>query len=108
MLAVVEELQIRVAAMGVPNQHGLWGTDLKVLLPSDQARLNQFISASGESLHSLVQASSELGIHLSISAPSDLMESDEIINVAHRVVKRLPIWRIFKFNLTPGMKGLPT
>lgn len=82
---IVEELQTRVSSIGVPNRHAFWGISLKVLLPSDQERLKDLISASQESLNTFTRAANELANRLSISTPTDLVESDEIINVANRV-----------------------
>ncbi|MCH7745508.1 MAG: DUF4011 domain-containing protein, partial [Chloroflexi bacterium] len=85
--AIVEELQTRVSAMGVPSKHPFRGTNLKVLLPSDQDRLKDLINAAQQSLNALTQAATELTRLLDIPVPTDLVEIDAIIGVAHRILE---------------------
>lgn len=85
--AIVDELQTRVAAMGVPAQHPFWGTNLKVILPTDRQALRSYIGAAQESLDTLMQTSNLLISLLGISETRDLLALNVVLNGARYILE---------------------
>ncbi|MDP6550066.1 MAG: DUF4011 domain-containing protein, partial [Dehalococcoidia bacterium] len=64
---IVEELQARLAAMGVPQDHPFWGSRLKVLLPTEQDRLRELFPEARQSLAGLLDAIASLAHALGLA-----------------------------------------
>ncbi len=45
---LIEELQSKLTALGIPNKHPFWGSKLKVSLPNDEKRLQNLLSKACE------------------------------------------------------------
>ena len=68
---VVAELQVRVAAMGVPREHVFWGSRRTAVLPTDLDRLRDALAAAGESLKSMLEAVRSLADAMELPVPMD-------------------------------------
>ena len=70
-LGVVAELQVRVAAMGVPQEHVFWGSRRTTILPTDLDRLRDALAAAQGSLESMVDAVTSLAVAMELPVPID-------------------------------------
>ena len=86
-LGVVEELQHRVASMGVPRDHPFWGSRLRVVLPRSQDEIAASIAKVKSSLSLLTESSSKLATRLELSEPGDVKETNDIVKITHRVLQ---------------------
>ena len=84
--AIVEELQARVSAMGVPSHHPFWGCQLRLFLPSDRDRLVDQIQLAKDSLTKLVEVSLGISNLLDVSVTSDISELELILETARRIL----------------------
>ena len=69
--SVMAELQVRVAAMGVPREHVFWGSRRTAVLPTDLDRLREALAAAQESLKSMVETVGALADAMDLPVPID-------------------------------------
>ena len=69
--SVVAELQVRVAAMGVPREHVFWGSRRTAALPTDLDRLGDALAAAQGSLKPMVEAVTALADAMELPVPID-------------------------------------
>lgn len=84
-LAVVEELQARVNAMGVPVAHPFWGAGKQLILPSDREQGPRQIAAAAQALVALRSTAGVTAGLLQLSAPMTLSEVARLATAAHRL-----------------------
>ncbi|HMB08036.1 MAG TPA: DUF4011 domain-containing protein, partial [Isosphaeraceae bacterium] len=84
-LGLVEELQARVAAVGVPREHPFWGSRRRVLLPTDGDRLRDFLRAARREAGAVREAVSRLARALRLPPAAGRGECERLLRAARRV-----------------------
>ena len=85
-LAVVEELQARVARMGVPSEHPFWGARRAVLAPTDPPRIRVALDAAITTYPPLLAAAMALATMFGLSQPADRPAGARLLAVARRAL----------------------
>lgn len=85
-LGVVEELQGRIAAMGVPNEHAYWGSRRTTVFPTDLDRLRQGLYSAKESLTALESAVASLAEAIGDPLPLDSSQTGILCNSVQLVI----------------------
>ena len=75
---VVAELQERVSAMGVPQDHVFWGSRRVTVLPSDLDRLRDALAAAQGSLKFMVEAVTSLAEPMELPVPIDAPQAQAL------------------------------
>ncbi|MCY4355460.1 MAG: DUF3320 domain-containing protein [Truepera sp.] len=86
-LEVVSKLQTRLARVGVPKSHLFWGSRRRMLLPSDQAALEERIDRAVESLEILERNIRGLTDALGLNQPEGATQTQALISVAERAAE---------------------
>ena len=84
---IVDEIQTRLAGVGIPKEHVFWGTRLDDLLPADQRNLGQIIERAIGSLRSLMSCSDRLPELLRLYQPTRLRDTERLLSIAEAVVE---------------------
>jgi very-short-patch-repair endonuclease len=92
--ALVEEMQSRVAQMGIPEAHPFWGSRRKVFLPTEQERLKQAISKTKDAVLNLQASSAKLAHTLTLQEPATSKDNDVLCRTAQRIIE------------SPSLKGI--
>ena len=81
-LEVVSDLQARLGRVGVPRNHVFWGARLRLLLPNDQAFLEEKVASTLESLEVLRKATQDLSYILGLSPPEHMALAEAHLPIA--------------------------
>ena len=90
--ALVQELQARLSAMEIPQEHAFWGSRLKVLLPTEQDALRQAVQAAQQALSALVTVSDGLADALRVPHAASQTETQGLC-LAARLATAAPVLR---------------
>ena len=83
---IADELQARLAAMGVPQNHPFWGSRLKVLLPTEQDRLRELLPEAQQSLAGLRDAIAALADAMGLSEAAGPAEAQAYCLAARKTM----------------------
>jgi len=86
-LAIAQELQARLSAMGVPSDHPFWGSRLAVLLPSSLDRLKHELTIAAPELDATKVASRQLAYLLGMPSPENRPDTLRTLVAAERVLE---------------------
>lgn len=81
---LVGELQAKLASMGVPRQNPFFGSTRTVLVPTEQARIRETLSAAGRSTRDLRKSATDLASALKLSAPETRKDAGVLCRAARR------------------------
>ena len=84
---IVQELQVRVSGIGLPQKHPFWGVGRRRLLPADQQRLQESLILARESLTKLTSAGADLAAAMGLSGPLSRSESEALCLAAQKVME---------------------
>ena len=84
---IVQELQIRLSAMGVPQNHPFWGSRLRVLLPAEQEHLRRVVTSAQSSLTTLDEAAVNLANSMGLSRSAGQRESMGLCVAARKAME---------------------
>ena len=84
---IVQELQVRVSGIGLPQKHPFWGVGRRRLLPGDQQRLQESLILARESLTKLTSAGADLAAAMGLSGPLSRSESEALCLAAQKVME---------------------
>jgi very-short-patch-repair endonuclease len=73
-LSIITELQLFIRKIGRPTDHQFWGSQISVILPSENDRLVQLINDAIQSLDVLQKKSSEVSDFMMLQAPISIDE----------------------------------
>ena len=99
---MIQELQVRVSGIGLPQEHPFWGVRRRVLLPPDQQRLRESLPSARQSLTVFVGANADLAAGMDMSRPLSRSESQALCLAAQKALEapefagvdlRLEEWR---------------
>ena len=85
--SLVEELQARLARVGVPAQHPFWGSRRTVLLPTENDRLRDLIAEAQRSTAALREAGAGLAQFLHVPPSNSRTEAETLVRTARRIDK---------------------
>ena len=84
---IVQELQVRVSGIGLPQKHPFWGVGRRVLLPADQQRVRESLPLALESLTNLTGAGADLAAAMGVSGPLNRSESQGLCLAAQKAME---------------------
>ena len=84
---LVQELQVRVAGIGLPREHPFWGVGRRVLLPADQQRILELIPLVRESLTKFAAAGADLASAMGMGGPLNTAESQGLCLAAQKAME---------------------
>ena len=85
--ALVEELQSRMAVVGVPREHPFWGSRRTVLLPTEGDRARDLLLASCRSTSLLRDVAARLAAFLHLPPAANREELETLVRAARRASK---------------------
>ena len=85
-LAILQELQARVARMGVPVEHPFWGLRRTMLLPTEPGRIRDALDAARVSYAPLLAAATALAGALGLAVPVAPVTNVQLAGAAQRVL----------------------
>ncbi|MEA2630213.1 MAG: hypothetical protein QOE66_432, partial [Chloroflexota bacterium] len=89
--ALVEELQSRMADVGVPRAHPFWGSRRAVLLPTETDRLRDLVAAARDATSALRAAVDGLAAFLRLTPASGRSEAERLLRAARRAAKAVQL-----------------
>ena len=84
---VVEELQGRVATMGVPQEHVFWGSRRTSIFPTDLDRLRQDLVAAQESLAAMILTATLLAEAMGLPIPTGPLQAEALCYSARLAIE---------------------
>jgi hypothetical protein len=84
---LVEELQARLAAVGLPCEHPFWGAQRRVLLPSEGERLRDLLLAARRATEAVREAVARLARVLRLAPAASRGECERLLRAARRFEK---------------------
>lgn len=81
---LVGELQAKLASMGAPSQNPFFGSTRTVLVPTEQARIREALSAAGRSTRDLRKTATDLASALKLSPPETRKDAGVLCRAARR------------------------
>jgi hypothetical protein len=84
---LVEELQSRLASVGVPREHPFWGARRRVLLPTEGDRLRDLLQAARRETEAAREVVARLARALRLPPAASRAESERHLRAARRVEK---------------------
>jgi very-short-patch-repair endonuclease len=85
--ALVEELQARLAEMGVPRNLAFWGSRRKVVLPTEQGRISEQLEAALRATVALREASAQLSESLGLPIALNIADAEVLTAGARRAIQ---------------------
>ncbi len=89
--ALVEELQARVAAVGVPRAHPFWGCRKGVLMPTETERLRELILAAQTAAAALRAAADPLAALLRLPPVQGRADTERLLRAGRRVARAVQL-----------------
>ncbi|HYI14606.1 MAG TPA: DUF3320 domain-containing protein, partial [Thermomicrobiales bacterium] len=90
-LAIVQELQARLAVMGTPVEHPFWGSARSVMLPSDVDRLRTELQDAPPALAAVREATVSLATEIRLPEPAGKPDTERLLAAASRVLSAPPL-----------------
>ncbi len=95
----VEELQRRLATMGVPRRNPFWGTQRTVLLPADQEKIRQTFAAALDQTRKLMTTALNLANHLQLAEPET---AHDVLTLCRAAIRATEAPHLQGVRLTSG------
>jgi len=92
--ALIEEVQARLAQMGMPKKLLFWGSQRRSLLPTEQSHLELLLPATQEAIEKASQAAIQLATLLQLTSPGNYNEASKLAQLS------------LKLQQSPGYRGI--
>lgn len=83
----VEEIEARLAVIGVPERHAFWGSRRTVLLPTEQNRLAMALEAGERATRVLGEAAAKLSLSLQLANLPNRGDAEVLCRAARRAMQ---------------------
>jgi hypothetical protein len=80
--ALIEEVQARVAQMGMPKNLLFWGSLRRSLLPTEQSHLESLLPPTREAINKVSQAAIQLATLLQATPPADYSSASKLAQLS--------------------------